>query len=446
MERPDGKKLTLNTHIPPLSAFPTTKDIGYHPLFRGDISRFLWRVLTLTVTRPGRWFLIGTVAFMLAGAVTLQYQSYILFCYAFGLWLTALLFATFSRPRVALTASHTDRISVGETLHVDITVTAPQRRGASDLTVLPHHLPPEVDAVPADGVRLPVIAPGAAIHVPLGLFCKQRGVFRLKGFRVESDYPFGLLRTFKLTWIPEQILVYPTFHPLTSLVLPSGSRYQPGGVAMASSIGESLELLGNREYKEGDNIRDIDWRATARLNMPIVREYREEYFLRVGVVLDTQIAGDLEPRRLRARADDFERAVSLTAAVSDYMSRQDYLVDIFAAGPNLYHLTAGRSLAYIDQILEILACVDSTTESPFETLEPEILEHLAQITTVICVFLDWDTARFDFVHRLVQSGSAVKVIVVRDTRCTEDPESAFALAGPIPVLTAAEFAAGVEEL
>jgi len=437
--------LHLNSEIPPLTAFPTTKDIRYHPLFRGEISRFLWRVLTLTVTRSGRWVLIATLLFMISGSITLDYKPYILFCYAFAIWVVAGIAAIGARPRVKIKATHADRITAGGVLAVDASVTT-KGRAASDLTVLPHGLPPEIDAVPADGIRIPILAPNSKTNVHLGLLCKKRGIYRTKAYRVETDYPLGLLRTYRIDYDPQQILVYPNFHPLGSLALPSGSRYQPGGVAMASSIGESLELLGNREYKEGDNIRDIDWRATARLNIPIVREYREEYFLRVGVVLDTQIPEMLAPRIFSARQADFERAVSLAAAISDFMSRQDYLVDIFAAGPNLYHLTAGRSLAYVDQILEILACVDATPASPFETLEPEIAEHLAQITTIVCVLLDWDAARFDFVQRLSQSGSAVKVIVVRDAPCTDDPETGYAIAGEIRVVSAAEFLAGVEEL
>ena len=54
-------------------------------------------------------------------------------------------------------------------------------------------------------------------------------------------------------------------------VVPSGRRYQPGGIAMASKLGDSFEFIGNREYRDGDNLRDMDWRATARLSRPIVR-------------------------------------------------------------------------------------------------------------------------------------------------------------------------------
>ncbi|MBV9469291.1 MAG: DUF58 domain-containing protein, partial [Abitibacteriaceae bacterium] len=239
-----------------------------------------------------------------------------------------------------------------------------------------------------------------------------------------------------------RLLVYPRFTPLNHLHIAAGRRFHPGGVALASHLGDSFEFLGNREYRAGDNIRDIDWRATARLQQAIVREYREEYFLRVAVVLDTHIpqgAGEQEH-------DAFERAVSMCAAVSDYMARQEYIVDILAAGPNLYHLTAGRSIAYLDQILDILACVDENPEEPFETLEPEILENLSQINTIICIFLDWNDTRRAFLQRMRQSGAGVKAIIVRDGPCTLDPTEDSDLFGEISVISRAIFELGVDEL
>ena len=459
---PSGAELRWNTELPPLSAFTSTKDIRYHPLFLGHVSRFLWKLMMLTVTRSGRWFLASTLLLAVPASISLDVQPYVPFCYAFGLWLTAVAFHLFYRPNVKLSSRHGDRVCVGETLPVDVEVTQMGRVTGADLTLLPQGLPLEVDAVPEMGVRLPALPLGSKALVLLGLKCKKRGVYKLRGFRVETDFPFGLIRSYRVHQEPQSLLVYPYFHPLARLSIPTGRRYHPGGVALASNLGESFEFLGNREYQEGDNIRDIDWRATARLSKPIIREYREEYFLRVGVILDTHIATRGErgrgtghpspptplPSRERGvrESDDFERAVSMAAAVSDYMSRQDYIVDLFAAGPNLYHLTAGRSLAYLDQILDILACVDPSPSEPFEVLEPAILENLSKITTVICVFLDWNATRQAFVDRLAQSGAGVKVIIVRDGACTDDPSGAVHVAGHVPVIGPAEFALGIEEL
>jgi hypothetical protein len=123
----------------------------------------------------------------------------------------------------------------------------------------------------------------------------------------------------------------------------------------------------------------------------------------------------------------------------------EYLVDIFAAGPVLYHLTVGQSLACLDEILDLLACVDSTPDEPFTVLTPAIAQLLGKITLVICIFLDWTASRQRFVEELAQAGVAVKVIVVRDAAPTLDPQS-VPWPGGIPVVSAAEYTAGVEVL
>ena len=62
----------------------------------------------------------------------------------------------------------------------------------------------------------------------------------------------------------------------------------------------------------------------------------------------------------------------------------------------MYHLLAGRSLAYLDQILDILAGVEANPIEPFAALEPEILDNLEQINAIVCVFLDWNEVRRAF--------------------------------------------------
>lgn len=420
--------------------FSATKDLESN--FQSTIARWAWTFYIRRLTRNGRWLMWPTVIFAGYGAMSLSNQGYVAFAYTMGLWIVAAACMLLMRPRVRLDLRHAERVCAGETMPVDVTIQHFGRLGGHDLLLRPHRLPEAVDCVPADGVRITPLARGEKTNASFGLSCPRRGVYTLRGFRVESDYPFGLLTSWRLFAEDRPLIVYPKFSALARLALPTGRRYQPGGVALASNLGESFEYIGNREYRDGDSIRDIDWRATARMSRPIVREYRDEYFMRVAVILDTHV-----PKRARpAQHDAFERAVSLTAGVADYMARQEYLVDIFAAGPNLYHLTAGRSLAYLDQILDILACVDENPAEPFETLEPQLMESLAKITTVICVFLDWNEPRRAFVHRLASSGSAIKVIIARDQPCSIDPSADADLLGAIPVIDKAAFDAGVEEL
>jgi uncharacterized protein (DUF58 family) len=439
-------------------AFSGTKDIRPESLFRSFVVRWLWRFYTQRLTQTGRWFLWVSLIFAAYGSTSFELQAYVPFSHAFGLWAVALVCTWLYRPRLIVNARIAERAAAGETMTADIEYRPAAGALPVGLRVLPHRLPPEIDVVATDGVELPAIARGDDRgRARVALRCNRRGVYALRGFRVESDFPFGMMRAHQTFADERRLIVYPKFTPLTRLTIPTGRRLQPGGVALAATVGDSFEFVGDREYREGDNVRDMDWRATARLGTPIVREYREEYFLRVAVILDTHVppakrkllapasvAG--ERGALRPESAAFERAVSVCAAVSDYMSRQEYLVDIFAAGPKLYHLTAGRGLAYLDQILDILACVDEHPEEGFDAIEPELMENLASISSVVCVFLNWTAARRAFVRRLHDHGVGLKVIVVRDGALIEDVAADSALFGGIPVIDKAAFDAGIEEL
>ena len=413
-------------------AFPGTKDIRLHPVFKGGLSKWTWRFYTHRLTRAGRWF-AGLTLFML-GAVSpsLDVQSYVPLSYACGLWGVTALCVLLNRPRVQVRASHAGRIGQNEILPVRVEVTQLKRFWGLDVNVLPACLPLEIDEQTPGGVPTGTLEPGTTRQITVPLVCKKRGRYTLRGFRVESDFPFGLVNAYREYRTESSLLVVPSYTP-TRLEMPVSLRQNAGGMALATHLGDSFEFLGNREFREGDNLRDIDWRATARLGgTPVVREYREEYFLHVGMVLDTFLpsvgnAGkERSARRSRkqmrdaqaAQAEALEKAISVCASAADYLSH-DYLIDFFAVGPELYELTAQRAEAHLEQTLDILAGVNGADTEPLPVVLPKIQNHLGQITSVVCVFLQWDTARQNFVEQLKADGVGVKVIVVPFEEATE---------------------------
>lgn len=413
---------------------------GLDAVVNNSLLLLLWNGYRQRVTAAGSWLIFPTVLFGLWGSTSLDHQVHVGFLYLFSLWAVAAICLPFARPRVRVGTSYACRVSAGEVLPIDLEVARAGRRGAGDLYTVLHQPPYGIEEVSGGGVALEWPTDGGAARATLLAKCPRRGVYDLPGVRVCSDFPFGLLCAYAVFPLAQSVVVYPRFSPLESLEIAPGRRYHPGGVALASNLGDSLEFIGSRPFREGDSVRDIDWAATARLDQVIVREYRQEYFHRVAVILDTHVPAGQPMRR-----DDFERAVSLAASVSDYMARQEYLVDLFAAGPDVYHLTAGRSLAYVDEILEILACVEATSHEPFIDLAPEVDESLAQITTIICLLLDWNEARREFVARIAQDGAAVKVIIIRDAPPTLDPGGDMEW-GPIPVIGRADFERGAQQL
>jgi len=172
--------------------------------------------------------------------------------------------------------------------------------------------------------------------------------------------PFHLNRSGSAALPGKSLLVLPAFHQLTSVDLPVGSKFQPGGIALTSNVGESPEYVGNREYVPGEPARRLDFRSWARLGKPVVREYQEEYYCRIALILDTYMPSDtwltrnlksLRQRYLSKSEDPqpvnvLEAGISLTASIADALSRGEYLIDLFAAGPELYVFRAGRHTAH----------------------------------------------------------------------------------------------------
>ena len=136
----------------------------------------------------------------------------------------------------------------------------------------------------------------------------------------------------------------------------------------------------------------------------------EEYFCRIAIVLDTF----LPPKFTPAQHASFEAAISVVASIADYFSRSEDIVDILAAGPDVYEVSAGRSLAYLENILDVLACLGPCHDPPFATIGLNLFEKLSQITTVVAVLQDWDTPRENFLKRVNALGTAVRAIIVHE--------------------------------
>lgn len=95
------------------------------------------------------------------------------------------------------------------------------------------------------------------------------------------------------------------------------------GERIARGTGSSLEFQDRRAYQAGDDVRHVDWRALARTDQILVRQYREEVLPRVEIVVDpsrsmavedakSQLAVDVAGiLSLAARSAGFQAAVAL---------------------------------------------------------------------------------------------------------------------------------------
>jgi uncharacterized protein (DUF58 family) len=258
--------------------------------------------------------------------------------------------------------------------------------------------------------------------VTLKLACRARGAFDLPRLQGGSMFPSALFKWPRRGGAKDRLLVYPAFTPLEQFEVPHGRNYQPGGIAVASQIGESTEFFGTRDWRSGDRVRDIHWPSFARTGKPIVKEFQEEYFVRLALVLDVEARTAKEEKR-------FEQALSLAAGIADALARRDYIVDLFAAGPQIFHFQAGRALAHVENILEILSCLEPGDRLDVDALETTLLPEAPKLSAVVFVMMDWEPRRAALVARLKANGVAVRVLSMHPDRRPEglEPEEVVAL-------------------
>jgi uncharacterized protein (DUF58 family) len=207
------------------------------------------------------------------------------------------------------------------------------------------------------------------------------------------------------------VAILPKRYPVSPLALPGTLKYQQGGMAMASSVGESEEFVSVRDYRRGDPLRHIHWKSWAKTGKPIVKEFEDEFFVRHALVLDT-----FGSERKEAI---FEEAVSVAASFACTIQTQESLLDLMFAGSQAFCFTSGRGLGHTEQILEILAGVQICPEGRFETLERLVLEHAGLLSGCICIFLDWDAERRELIERLRVLGIPLLVLVIAEPGGTE---------------------------
>jgi uncharacterized protein (DUF58 family) len=262
---------------------------------------------------------------------------------------------------------------------------------------------------------VPPLAAAGRTEVELEALPLRRGRLRFSRTLVARPDPLGLLRGLVAAGAADEILVLPRRHPVPTLDLPGRRREQPGGVAFAGHVGESEEFVSVRDYRSGDPLRHIHWRGWARTGRPVVKEYRDEYFVRHALVLDT-FCPAFDPR--------FEAAVSAAASYACTVDTRESLLDLVFVGRRVHRVTAGRGVGGAEQLLEVLACVEPVPEGRIDELRRTLESHAGGLSGGVAVLVGWDAERARLLRDLRRRGLPLLALVVTGEPL---PEEAAAL-------------------
>jgi uncharacterized protein (DUF58 family) len=179
-----------------------------------------------------------------------------------------------------------------------------------------------------------------------------RGERRFAGCDVRLHSPLGLWNRRRRTPPGQDIRVYPNFAEIHHYTLLATSDHLAGlGVRRERRRGSGAEFHQLREYRRGDSLRQIDWKATSRVRKPIAREYQDERDQRLVFMLDCGRRMRHRDRAGRAHLDEALNALLLLAYVA---LRQGDAVGLLAYGGSTRWLPPRRSP---DMVQRLLRCV-----------------------------------------------------------------------------------------
>lgn len=196
-----------------------------------------------------------------------------------------------------------------------------------------------------------------AYHLPP----MRRGKYRVGPLQMRVTDPFGLVertRAFRATF---DFLVLPIVEGLPDGPLPTS--WDVAEQSGSHSVGaHGSDDASTREYREGDDLRKVHWRSTARIGQLMVRQEERPWHSRTTLVLDTRgaahraanTAGTSAAGAESARsADSFEWAVSAVASIAAHLSSRGREIDLVVG-------SVPTRFAEIGQLLDHLATVQSS--------------------------------------------------------------------------------------
>ena len=224
-----------------------------------------------------------------------------------------------------------DRTSAGEpaagVLHVTNLAGVPLRHPLADILV-------DGRAAPAATIRLPVLERGAATATRFGLAAMERGVRRVGPATTRRTDPLGLVVRRAPVAPPVELYVRPRMVAVDHLG-PGHVRDLEGRPSDEISMSD-LSFHALREYVQGDDLRHVHWRSSARAGQLYVRQYHDTRRSHAVLLVDDTAAA-------YGRPDELELALSVAASLAVRLSQDD--VDLtFGCGSERVSGHPGRVL------------------------------------------------------------------------------------------------------
>ncbi|MDR2881550.1 MAG: DUF58 domain-containing protein [Azoarcus sp.] len=259
-------------------------------------------------------------------------------------------------PRIVRKLAHSLPVGVWREVLLEIENPLPQK---SVIRVFDHY----PSACDMEGLPLTfTLAPQTRTRAPYRLRFTARGEHSFVGIEALIDSPFSLLHRRVFIDATHCARVYPNFAAVAKYaLLATDNHLSRIGVRQRRRRGEGQSFHQLREYREGDTPRQIDWKATARVNKLVSREYQDERDQQIMFLLDCG-------NRMRAKEDGslshFDEALNALLLLAHVALRQGDAVGCMSFGHDTRLVPARKGRAALNHLMERLFDLEPGSNSP----------------------------------------------------------------------------------
>ncbi|MFP7478354.1 DUF58 domain-containing protein [Terribacillus saccharophilus] len=230
-----------------------------------------------------------------------------------------------------------------------------------------------------------------------------RGEHSFYQIRLRTGDPFQLVEKEAVFEVGHKLHVYPAEREIT-VGNPQSVFEEGAAVAYAPRSKQTSVVSGIREYTPGDRFNWIDWKASARKQDMMTKEFEQEKSADVLVVLDRRAAGQAE--------DLFEYAVVIAFSVYQKLKSRNEQVGFMSIGNPAKWLPAAMGSAQLHRVQQYLTTVRQEQEPPrLQALAAE-LSRQPKGSTVYYVTTDLDSREMAVLRKLRQGGYVLTVLYI----------------------------------
>ncbi|TAI48268.1 DUF58 domain-containing protein [Flagellimonas allohymeniacidonis] len=223
----------------------------------------------------------------------------------------------------------------------------------------------------------------------------ERGVYSFGSLNIYASSPIGFLaRRYRFDDSAE-IPVYPSFLQLQKYdLIAFTNRLHEYGLKKIRRIGHTMEFEQIKEYVQGDDIRNINWKATAKKSQLMVNQYQDEKSQPIYSVIDKGRVMKMPFEGLSL----LDYAINATLVISNIAIKKQDKAGMFAFSNRIENrVVAERRNSQMNLILETLYNLRTNfVESDFSRLYIDIKRNLNQ-RSLLLLYTNFET--LDALHR-----------------------------------------------